>query len=65
MSLIKCSELWGAHLFAGDFETMKLTMEQAGLINITQYEPGNASSAKLCLDDPVHAFETLYVEAVI
>ena len=43
---------------------MKSAFESAGF---TQVEKGRAGFSKhegLCLDDPEHAFETLYVEAV-
>lgn len=54
----------GDHLFAWDFETLKLALQQAGFKNITRYEPGKSSSPVLCLDDADRAFETLYVEAI-
>ncbi len=54
----------GDHLFAWDFETMQQALLQAGFTNITRYESGKSSSPALCLDDPAHAFETLYVEGV-
>ena len=53
----------GAHLFAWDFETLQQQLRAAGFSNITRFAPGQASSAELCLDDPAHNFETLYVEA--
>lgn len=54
----------GDHLFAWDFETMQAALLEAGFSNVTRYAPGVASSPAICLDDPAHAFETLYVEAV-
>jgi predicted SAM-dependent methyltransferase len=54
----------GAHLFAWDFETLERALSDAGFSEIKRHAPGEASSAELCLDDPEHAFETLYVEAV-
>lgn len=53
----------GAHLFAWDFETLAAALEQAGFRNIQQYPSGVCSSPKLNLDDPAHAFETLYIES--
>ncbi|HEY0097747.1 MAG TPA: methyltransferase domain-containing protein [Pyrinomonadaceae bacterium] len=54
----------GAHLFAWDFETIERALVDAGFTQITRWPSGQASSPELCLDDPEHAFETLYVEAV-
>jgi predicted SAM-dependent methyltransferase len=53
----------GAHLFAWDFEAMKKSMEAAGFRNITKKASMQSSDQTLLLDDPEHAFETLYVEA--
>lgn len=53
----------GAHLFAWDYPTLKLALERAGFTGIAQWPAGQASRPDLCLDDPEHAFETLYVEA--
>jgi hypothetical protein len=53
----------GHHRYAWDFETLALHLRQIGFINIEQKAPGDASRPELCLDDPEHAMETLYVEA--
>lgn len=53
----------GHHLFAWDFSSLSLTLESIGFIGIRRWEPGRASRSEICLDDPSHAFETLYVEA--
>lgn len=53
----------GAHKYAWDFETLELSLSEAGFADIVRCEPGRASSPSLCLDDPSHAFETLYAEA--
>jgi predicted SAM-dependent methyltransferase len=54
----------GAHLFAWDYDTMRKAMEKAGFRKIEKSTSGASSHPILCLDDPEHAFETLYVEAV-
>ncbi|HEY5885099.1 MAG TPA: methyltransferase domain-containing protein [Pyrinomonadaceae bacterium] len=54
----------GAHRFAWDFEALMNSLRRAGFDSIQRFSPGEASSPKLCLDDPEHAFETLYVEAI-
>jgi hypothetical protein len=54
----------GAHKYAWDFETLTLSLSEAGFGNIERHAPGCASTPRLCLDDPEHAFETLYVEGV-
>lgn len=53
----------GAHLYAWDFEAMKKTMQEAGFKNITKRQSMESADQTLLLDDPEHAFETLYVEA--
>jgi predicted SAM-dependent methyltransferase len=53
----------GAHKYAWDLETLTLALRESGFRDICQHRPGEASSPILCLDDPAHAFETLYVEA--
>jgi predicted SAM-dependent methyltransferase len=53
----------GAHQFAWDFNALAGSLRAAGFIDIQRRQPGEASCAELCLDDPEHAFETLYVEA--
>lgn len=53
----------GHHRYAWDFETLTQALRRAGFANVTRWAPGQASRAELCLDDPEHAVETLYVEA--
>jgi hypothetical protein len=53
----------GAHRFAWDFETLAKELSAAGFRNIRRYASGESSLPDLCLDDPAHAFETLYLEA--
>jgi predicted SAM-dependent methyltransferase len=53
----------GHHRYAWDYETLARTLERAGLVNVRQWGAGKASRPDLCLDDPSHAVETLYVEA--
>lgn len=53
----------GAHQFAWDFSRLASSLSNGGFKNVTRYEPSHASTAEICLDDPEHAFETLYVEA--
>ena len=53
----------GAHRFAWDFETLSQQLAVTGFVTIRQWLSGQASRADLCLDDPAHAPETLYVEA--
>jgi predicted SAM-dependent methyltransferase len=54
----------GAHKFAWDLQTLTQSLGEAGFKHVDKYAPGRASTPLLCLDDPEHAFETLYVEAV-
>jgi predicted SAM-dependent methyltransferase len=53
----------GAHRFAWDFDTLSQELARAGFVQIGQWASGESSRADLCLDDPAHALETLYVEA--
>jgi predicted SAM-dependent methyltransferase len=53
----------GHHLFAWDFHTLRFCLDECGFVEITRWEPAHASSVEISLDDPEHAFETLYVEA--
>ncbi|MGQ0737263.1 MAG: class I SAM-dependent methyltransferase [Acidobacteriota bacterium] len=53
----------GAHRFAWDFETLRQQLVHVGFVNVTRWPAGQGSRADLCLDDPSHAAETLYVEA--
>src|SRR6266481_6376793 len=53
----------GAHQFAWDFAALAGALTEAGFHDIQRGRSGHASSDELCLDDPDHAFETLYIEA--
>jgi predicted SAM-dependent methyltransferase len=53
----------GAHKYAWDLKTLAQSLSESGFTHIAKYQPGQASTPLLCLDDPEHAFETLYVEA--
>jgi len=53
----------GAHQFAWDFAALAGALTEAGFHDIQREPSGHASSDELCLDDPDHAFETLYIEA--
>ena len=53
----------GAHQYGWDFETLRATLIAAGFTNVTRHASGQCSVSDLCLDDPTHAFETLYLEA--
>lgn len=52
----------GHHLYAWDFESLEKSLRRAGFREITPCKSGEASRPELCLDDPKHAFETLYIE---
>lgn len=54
----------GHHRYAWDLETLDGALRRAGFADVRPFPPGRASRPDLCLDDPEHAFETLYVEAV-
>jgi predicted SAM-dependent methyltransferase len=56
------ARMGGHHHYAWDFETLRLAMERAGFCHITQGTSGTSRYDGLCLDDPAHAFETLYAE---
>lgn len=58
------ARMGGHHRFAWDFETMKSAFESAGFTQVNKGRAGFSRHDGLCLDDPEHAFETLYVEAV-
>jgi hypothetical protein len=55
--------LGGAHPYAWDFETLSHELAGAGFTDIGRWSSGQSSRPELCLDDPSHAPETLYVEA--
>lgn len=57
------AHMGGSHRALWDFATLRLVLEEAGLDDVVQFSSGSASRAELQLDDPAHAFETLYVEA--
>lgn len=52
----------GHHRFAWDYETLARAMTETGFQRVTRWDSGEASVEAICLDDPAHAFETLYVE---
>jgi predicted SAM-dependent methyltransferase len=54
----------GAHRFAWDFESLRISLENSGFVEVRQYDSGQASCPEICKDDPERAFETLYVEGV-
>lgn len=57
------ARMGGHHRFAWDEETLRMALEEAGFTQILRTEPGKSRHASLILDDPIHAFETLYFEA--
>ncbi len=57
------ARMGGHHHYAWDFETLRLAMEQAGFQRVVRGTSGTSGHEGLCLDDPAHAFETLYAEA--
>ena len=52
----------GHHLFAWDFQSLSAALTKIGFHNVTRWRAGASSCPELCLDDPAHAFETLYLE---
>ena len=58
------ARMGGHHRFAWDFETMKSAFKSAGFTQVKKAHAGLSEHKGLCLDDPEHAFETLYVEAM-
>jgi predicted SAM-dependent methyltransferase len=54
----------GHHHFAWDYQALASSLTDLGYQDIARFQSGHASIDELCLDDPAHAFETLYVEAV-
>jgi len=52
----------GHHLFAWDFQSLSAVLTRIGFRNVTRWSAGASSCPELCLDDPAHAFETLYLE---
>jgi predicted SAM-dependent methyltransferase len=53
----------GAHRYAWDFDTLSSELGRAGFVAMSRWPPGVSARDGLCLDDPSHAIETLYVEA--
>jgi predicted SAM-dependent methyltransferase len=53
----------GHHLYAWDYETLSLCLQLSGFVDVKRFESGASDRSDICLDDPAHAFETLYVEA--
>jgi predicted SAM-dependent methyltransferase len=54
----------GHHRFAWDFETLAMALRKVGFIEVTRQESGVSKRPDICLDDPNHLFETLYVEGI-
>jgi hypothetical protein len=52
----------GHHLFAWDLQSLSALLTKIGFHNVTRWNAGTSSCTHLCLDDPAHAFETLYLE---
>jgi predicted SAM-dependent methyltransferase len=52
----------GHHLFAWDFQSLSAILTKIGFLNVTRWNALESSRPELCLDDPAHAFETLYFE---
>jgi hypothetical protein len=53
----------GGHQYAWDFIALSEALKQAGFSSVSRFGCGSASCSELCLDNPDHAFESLYVEA--
>lgn len=53
----------GDHRFAWDFECLEKALVDNGFVDVVRSGSGQSCVEGLCLDDPDHAFETLYVEA--
>jgi hypothetical protein len=56
------SRMGGHHLFAWDFHAISAVLKNIGFHDLTRWNSGASSCPELCLDDPAHAFETLYFE---
>jgi SAM-dependent methyltransferase len=54
----------GSHHFAWDYPALRTALGREGFGTVRRWNAGEASQPELCRDDPAHAFETLYVEAV-
>lgn len=52
------------HQFIYDFTTFKLLLEKAGFTRISKQEFGKGRDARLLIDRPKRAVESLYVEAI-
>ena len=52
----------GAHLYAWDFETLNLYLNDTGFVEIYRKGSGESSKEFEGCDDPSHDFETLYIE---
>jgi len=53
----------GHHRFAWDERSVEVALKECGFVSIRNFHPGQGSSTELVLDDPDHAFETVYFEA--
>jgi predicted SAM-dependent methyltransferase len=54
--------MYGHHQYAWDFTHLASELSQIGFQEISRCSSGESGSQDLCLDDPAHSFETLYVE---
>ena len=52
------------HKFAYDFATMEFLMKKCGFATVIRQEYGRSVMPELCIDTPIRATESLYVEAV-
>jgi predicted SAM-dependent methyltransferase len=54
----------GHHRFAWDERSLELALKECDFASIRNFPAGQGSFTELVLDDPDHAFETVYFEAV-
>jgi predicted SAM-dependent methyltransferase len=52
------------HKFAYDFDTLDFVLRRYGFTDVTRRDFGQSRLQELCLDTPIRASESLYVEAV-
>jgi predicted SAM-dependent methyltransferase len=52
----------GHHLFAWDDVTLVSALTSVGFVGIERWGSRESARQAICLDDPSHAFETLYIE---
>jgi predicted SAM-dependent methyltransferase len=53
----------GNHQYAWDFVTLSAALQRTGFRDVTRWASCSASRPELCLDNPDHVFESLYLEA--